>query len=675
MSLALSLDLPTKALLSDLSWCLSQAKPSVVRPISQWVEEELVLPTGPFAGERYKHSRHPVSAPWFGALDSGNWSRCAATGPQQNGKSVMCFSSPLLYHLFEMQETVVVGIPSMKLANDKWSQDFKPLIEASNYRDLMPLRGEGSKGGTVKSSVTFRNGATLRFMSGGGDDKTRSSFTTRVVAITETDGMDSPGETSREADKIEQIEGRTRAFGRTGRRIYLECTVSIEEGRIWQELKNGTDSRLVRPCPHCKEWVSPEREHLVGWQDAESEDEAAELAHWVCPACGEEWTQADRETAAKRIQIIHRGQEVTPAGKVVGPLPKTKTLGFRWSAIDNPFTTAADIGAEEWRAARAPNRENSEKKLRQWVWCLPYESPDIDLTPLDAETVRNRRATLKRGVVPANCLGVAVGVDTNKRHLHWEAKAIAPDGRIHVIEYGEQKVDSKGLGILKGLLQAFRTLYAYFEAGWQTEDNKTIRPSQVWIDSGWFEHTDAVYALCAEANKGLPPGSERYRPTKGYGENQQKIGPYRAPTGKAEDVKYLGREYHISEVRRKKKKLAGILLVHMNADYWKSEFHQRLSMGAEEPGAIVLFDSPQPMEHDKYSRHITAEKQIEKFITGRGSVITWQRTERDNHFLDAGYSATAACDFILAMRAKKKADGEKPAGGWFASQKQKRRAA
>jgi phage terminase large subunit GpA-like protein len=162
----------------------------------------------------------------------------------------------------------------MAMAKDKWKEDFLPVIDASVYRELLPTSGEGSRGGDVKQAIKFRNGATMRFMTAGGNDKKLAAYTSRVVAITEADGMDEAGETSREADKIEQIEARTRAFGRRGKRVYLECTVSIERGRIWQELKNGSDSKILRPCLHCGEYVLPEREHLKGWQQARSEEEA-----------------------------------------------------------------------------------------------------------------------------------------------------------------------------------------------------------------------------------------------------------------------------------------------------------------------------------------------------------------------------------------------------------------
>ncbi len=244
---------------TDLQWFLAEARPRRLRTMRQFAEEEIVIPDGPFVGRKFRCSRQPYTGLWFDAVDSGHWNRLVATGP-----TLSCFIIPLLYHLFELSETVICGLPDMDMAADKWREDILPVIEQSRYRELLPRRGGGSRGGRVES-IQFRNGATLKYMSGGGSDKSRAGFTSRVVVITETDGMDQPGQTSREADKITQLEARTRAYG-SRKRVYMECTVSTEQGRTWQEYTQGTQSQIVLPCPACQAWVVPEREHLTGWR-------------------------------------------------------------------------------------------------------------------------------------------------------------------------------------------------------------------------------------------------------------------------------------------------------------------------------------------------------------------------------------------------------------------------
>jgi phage terminase large subunit GpA-like protein len=333
-----------------------------------------------------------------------------------------------------------------------------------------------------------------------------------------------------------------------------------------------------------------------------------------------------------------------PDGSVIGEPPRTQTLGFRWSAIDNPFVTAGDLGAEEWLALHSRDHDNAEKKQCQFVWTLPARPPVVDLTPLDPDEVQKRTTELKKGVVPSDCIGIAIGVDTGKRVLHWEAKAIRSDGGSAVVEYGDHPVEADRHGVYQGLLLALRQLRDYFERGWTAADGRTWKPSQVWIDSGWHEHKDAVYEFCREANKGLKVGRERYRPAKGYGEGQPRVTRYTAPKQKNAEIVYIGKEYHMSWLPED-----GVILVHVNADHWKSEFHQGLAMPPEEPLAITLFEGSSQQEHFEYSQQITAEKQVEKWIEGRGNVTVWVRVHRKNHFLDAGYNALTAANFVLEM--------------------------
>ena len=657
-------ELPVSTLTESLSWCLDLARAPAVRPMGQWAEEMIRLPNGPASGERYRHHRHPVSKAFFDEVDSGRWSRIAATGPTQNGKTLMCYVIPVLHHLFEMKETVIVGLPTLEMANDKWSEDFLPVIEASEYASELPTSGEGSRGGQVKRSIRFRNGATMRFMSAGGNDKKRSAYTSRVVAITEADGMDEASSTSREADKIEQIEARTRAFGRTGKRVYLECTVSIERGRIWQEITSGSNAKLLRPCPYCGDFVAPEREHLKGWQDAETSEQAAKASFFVCPSCDEPWSEEDRRKAALSIVICHAGQSVDIYGNRTGDYPETQTFGFRWSAIDNPFVSIGDLGAEEWLASKARDHENAEKKMRQFIWAMPYDPPDIELTPLDAATLEKRSSELRKGIVPDDTKAITVGIDTGKRMLHWTAVASGESGS-RVIEYGKQPVASDKLGVKQALIVALNELAKYFSGGWQSESGQAFAASQVWIDSGWHEHTDGVYQFCSEANRsmGLAIGSEVYRPTKGYGEGQRRMTRYIAPDAKRKGVMYLGSEFHIAKVKRNGRTIPGVMLVHMNSDHWKSELHQRLLMPADEALALTIYQAASFAEHTEFCKHLTAEKQVEKYIESRGEVIIWERVDRNNHWLDATYAAVCAGEAMLIHAQRKTASasqGRKP---------------
>jgi phage terminase large subunit GpA-like protein len=615
------------ALRHELAWFFRQARPRRVRSMRQFAEDEIVIPEGPFAGRRFRCSRQPYTALWFNAVDSGLWCRHVATGPTQSGKTLACFIIPLLYHLFEIGETVICGLPDMDMAADKWREDILPVIERSAYRDLLPVRGGGSRGGRVES-MQFRHGPTLKFMSGGGGDKSRAGFSSRAVMITETDGMDQPGRTSRESDKVSQLEARTRAYG-SRKRIFMECTVSTEEGRTWAEYQQGTRSRIVLPCPHCAAWVTPEREHLVGWTDAASQQAAKQAATFICPECQAPWSEDQRRTANLGARLLHEGQSIDEAGVVSGPVPPTDTLGFRWSAVNNLFLSAGELAADEWRARRSPDEENAEKEMRQFVWCIPVAPTKWQETSLEARELAGRVGSWDQGIVPTDCFKLTAAIDLGKYLSHWIVVAWSSRATGHVVDYGRIEVATSDLGVEPATLVALRNFRDMVTAGWPISEpeGKPRIPERVWIDAGYM--TDVVYAFCRET--GLP-----FMPAVGRGAAQQYPQRYNRPTSTGSIVKAVGQGFHISYLKPERLKL-----VEVDADYWKTWVHQRLATPLDSPGAMTFFRAP-PQEHFALAKHLSAETKTEEFIAGRGVVTRWQRIRRNNHWLDALYNACAA---------------------------------
>lgn len=608
-----------------LDWFSESSEAPRVRSLAEFTEGEIILPEGPFRGRKFRPDRQPYGRLLFSEIDSGNWRRFVITGPTQSGKTLHAYIAPIMYHLFEVGETVIAGVPSMEIGGDKWEKDLLPAIESSRFKDLLPTRGSGSRGASKVESVRFKNGATLRFMSGGGGDKKRAGYTSRVVVITETDGMDEPGHQSREADKITQLEARTRAYGSRAR-IYMECTVSIEKGRTWQEYTKGTESVIKVKCRSCGEWVAPEREHLVGWQDAESKVEAIESARFVCPACAVIWSEADRQWLNLNARLVHRGQEVNPDGVVVGDAPQTDTLGFRWNAFNNLFLTAGDIGADEWKASKSENPDNEEKMMRQFVWALPVEPEVRETVPLEQDAITRMKGTTKRGEVPEGTILITVGSDIGKYVGYYLAIAWGANAVGTIIDYAAFDIASRDLTPPVAILAALRKKRDEFEEGWNGRS-----PDAVWVDSGY--EPDAVYAFTKESGT-------KYRPTKGHGVAQERSTPYSEPRKLSRETPKIGEGWYVAYQAAEK-----VWLIHLNSDHWKSRAHEFLISPAGQPGSLVLYDAP-PQEHLTLARHLTAERKVEEFIPGKGTVERWVRDRRQNHYLDCLMQACAAADHL-----------------------------
>ena len=607
----------------------------------QFAEDEIVIPDGLYEGERFKTSTQPFMGLWLDAVDSGLWPETNTTGPSQTGKTLLACGIPLNYHLFEIGETVGFAVPDMDMAGDKWEQDLLPMIQAApRFAQLLPTTGEGSRGGKVKNAVTFRNGATLKFFTAGAggvaSDKSRAGFTCRVMIITEKTAFATSGESSEEANKLRQLRARTLHYGRLAR-IYGESTVTTELDPVWIDYKQGTASQIVGKCPHCGQYVAPEREHLSGWQGAQSVIEARANAFFACPLCGEQISEAQRRVMNERAVLVHRGQTIDPDGLITGESPETDTLGFRWSAFNNLFRTAGDIGADEWNAARAVDEDDAQREMHQFIWCLPYQSQVQEVASLSPQGLTTRQGKTTKGLVPAACLLLTVGCDVGKWKSWWKAVAWLADGSSIVVDYGQFDMASEQLGEETAILKMLRELRTICERGWTWEGKGTARPADLAsIDSAYKQTVVFQFVRECQADTNT---RDRYWPVRGFGEGQLAGGSYHAPKKTGNQTRLVGDHYHVTAFPAER-----VHVIEFDADYWKTWFHERLSCAAEQPGAMVLF-SALPKDHQQITRHWTAERQTIEFVPDKGEVIRWKVVRRGNHWLDTGVGASVVGHF------------------------------
>jgi phage terminase large subunit GpA-like protein len=448
---------------------------------------------------------------------------------------------------------------------------------------------------------------------------------------TEVDGYDEAGEASREADKLTQMEARLKAYGSEARE-YLECTVSIEQGRIWQEYWNGSRSRIALPCPHCGEGVTPEREHLRGWEDAEHEVEAEARSAWHCPECGKAWSEDERAEANRRGVLVHRGQTVRKARRglvVEGDLPPTRTLGFRWSAVNNLFRSAGVTGLDCWKAERNEDADNAERYLCQFVFATPYIPPIEDTTPLDPHVLQRRMNEWPRGLCPHDTTHIAMGIDVGKYQLHWAVPCWRAGRLGHLMDYGSTSVPSHDMDEDLAILTALRELAVSIREGWAMESAaKPLRPQIVLIDAGY--KPEVVYQFCREAGK-------PFYPSRGHStlKRWKTMGAYAEPKDRNKTTKHVGDAYHLVQMKQK-----GVTLWHVNADHWKTWVHRRLRTPKGDVGSLGFFSVKERYYHMDLVKSLTAEKQVEEFVPGKGTIIRWEVVRRNkSHWLDAlGYA-------------------------------------
>lgn len=608
----------TATLLEDF---VAEALPAHRRTHLEFAEQEVILPNGPRKGMQFSADFMAFSREVLGEFSANRYQDYYGSGPAQAGKTLIFFVIPSLYHLFEVEEDVILGAPVVEMAQSAYVERLLPAIEKSRFARLLPRTGGGSRGGKALA-VRFGNGALLRFMGAGGGDQQRSSYTARVVIGTELDKMDSAGMTSREADPVSQLKARSAAFGAAAR-FYGECTMSTKRGRIYREVvENGTDSRVLLPCPSCGVWVWPERSGLIGWQEAPDVLAARAGVRFKCPACSAVWAEIDRQKALRNPRVAAKGQTVTAAGVVEGPLPPTLTYGFRWNAMASPLVTMADVAADEWKAEQS-GLQADQKALAQFRWAEAWEGEIVDLSRTEVGTVLQKIAGHARGDVPPGIAKLTLGIDVGSYVIWWTLVAWRDDAQGHVVDFGGLTVpDGKvNPAAVLASLRAFRE--NVIVPGWGGR-----QPDRILIDSGYEK--DVVYQFVKESGEG------RYLACKGFG-TSSRHGGWRNPTAaEATDTRSVGDEYFVTL------QPAGVKLVNVHSDHWKSLVHAGFGAAPGAPGSLTIWHGPKTdPDLRTFARMIVAEQPEYKASEGKEQRIVWVVKSRSNHYLDA--TAYARC--------------------------------
>lgn len=642
-------------LLSILAEMREIIAPRTRRGLRQFAEEEIVIPDGPYAGTRFSPDRQPAHRLILDAVDGGSpdgspWADVCVLGPTQSGKTLVGFVIPTLHALFELREPrVIVAVPSGNMGSNKWSADLRPVIERSRFATQLPASGAGSRGGNpIERSGEMRmaNGCALEVMTGGGGDKSRAGSTARAVFMTEADAFGVTSEHSKEADKFTQLRGRTNAFDDRAFMQY-ECTVSIEAGIVWRTWTddNSTGSRIAQRCPHCGAYVTPEREHLVGWKDQPTRRDAERSAAWCCPACGGLWTEADRRAALEAGVLVHRGQSVNPDGTPEGEPPDTRVLAIRYTSADNLFVSPGTIGGEEWMLERSRAEGTPEEvtersvNLKQQRHVLPRTAEDLYGSDLTAKDVTRRVLPgSKRGVVPADTLHLGLGIDVGRWTCYGVVIAARANRTAHVVAYDARNLAESSMSVGDAIRANILDLFDQFD-GLPGADGSTWTPDVALVDVGDGNTDDDVFAA-------LNHVSGRFGGTDVYGAKGFAATQYQRPRGVGKSVKRIGHGHHVVGYRRAARPgspWAG-RVVHHDTDAGKVQMQQGLAQPDHTPGAVTLYDHPNTArEHRQFSEHMLAERQSEEFTPGRGLVVRMVRVRRHNHHLDAARVALLAC--------------------------------
>lgn len=614
-----------------------------------------MLPQGPNKGENWRRHFQPFAYWILHLMDSLGFRKYRIVGCVQSGKTFTCDIITALWHLFDREESVVFGIPQMENAEQVWIQKFKPVFDASPWlKHFLPKKGGGSKGG-FSELIEFTNGTFLTFMGGLGGDGRRSGVTADVAIKTEVDRYDTPTESSRETSAPEQMDARTESLDDQGF-SYEECTVTEEDGRIWTEVNEGTFTHLWKQCVGCRQPVFPDRDDLVGIDDAPDVIAAGENGRFRCRHCGMLWGESERRQMNRWDGLIpvHRGQQAIlssdGAALLEGDLPRTDKFSIRWNAFDNMFWKIKSIAMAEWRALYSKKPEEMDVKREQFAWARPRKPRVSMIVPLTMADIYNRATQNGKGIVPPFTKWLSRGVDLRGPELHFVLRAWCTEDEnkwwAPMVDLGIIPIRVRELGQSEAIIEALSTLRDQKKIYYSTE-GKPYPVNFTLVDRSWMK--DVVMAFMLDCRERGEPGwmafmgrGQSEPPGKGSYVEPKKVDPVKGP------VVWKGEQCHVSiDPELDLEYCTG------NSDHWKSFVRNGYAMPPDQNGALVGFASTTADEKKlqrEHAKQLLVERMIRRRVAGRGLVDCWfNDSDAHNHYGDCDYEQAVGAN-ILGVR-------------------------
>lgn len=398
--------------------------------------------------------------------------------------------------------------------------------------------------------------------------------------------------------------------------------------KLWQE---GSRHEWAWPCAHCREYYIP-RFKLLVWPKDATPTQAYQDASVVCPHCGTETADADKEWMNDHAVFVAPGQRPEACGdddvcativdgEVVAEVPygdflepqnaPYDTLSFWASGLCSNWRTFGHRARGFLRALESgePGRVQAARNTGFGELYRPRTS-----TP-DWQVVANLREPYHFDDLPEWAQVLTCSVDVQARMLIYSVRAWGAAGRNAQIRHGEIHGATK-------FDEPWEKLGELLERRWED-----LMITRMLVDSGFNPSkslsgsvddekipTNKVYEFCRR-HRG------RAMAVKAHDTLTKPIRPAQI------DINVGGRILK-----------NGLTLWHVDSDFFKSEVYDWIELDPADPGRFRLSEDTT----DDYCMQLVAEARTVK-PSGK---VEWVKIRKDNHYLDCEMMNAAAAHLL-----------------------------
>lgn len=454
---------------------------------SEWVEQYLKFPDGPYTGQPMKLFEFQK-----GMIDviKENKRKIVFETSAQIGKTTIL--NGILFYKSATDPGNAGVLQSTGKETTQWlSGKIRPMIDESEEMQRIVTDKNDRNAVNNTSQIQLRAGGFWYFMSLNSPSHLRGK-TLPLMLLDEVDAVETDTE---EGNPIIIAEQRATTFGDDAR-VFISSTPTSKYGAIHTQYEASDRRKYHVPCPSCG------HSHELTWEnikfdwvkiDGKSLPDP-DSAYLECPECQYQFSEGDRARAIKQ-------------GQWVITQPDSAIAGFHVSRLYSPMSSIKSV-VEDYKQAW---QTFSLSTFYNTVLGLPFDDLNEDI---ETSKLENLKTDVGIGNIPEDTLFLTAGVDQQQDRLevtlmgHTENTLYILDHRSFMTMNAEV-VESP----------AYKELLAYLKGVFKTPSGRKVPMAWANVDSSNGRATKTIYRFCSQwtnlkAIKGSSSVDASYVPTK-----------------------------------------------------------------------------------------------------------------------------------------------------------------
>lgn len=560
--------------------------------ICEWSEKNMVLPEGSNAAGKFKVSGMPHQQGIMEAITNPAVTNVTVMSSAQVGKTTILLCG-IGYYIDHEPATQLVILPTLTLG-----EKFSKTRLAKMIKDVKSLRGKVAPPKVKDSGNTilfkeFPGGHII--VAGANSPASLSSMPIRIVWMDEVDRY--PDSAGSEGDPVELAEARATSYWN---KKYIKTSTPTIAGhsKIEDSYKDGTQEEWCVQCPCCGTWQPYEWKRIT-----------FEPIGMMCVECKEVveeqyWKESDHKWIAAHPERISR-------------------RSFHLNALANPMVMWSDL-IDRWKKANERLKKyHDTEKLKTFINTVLgecWEETDIGEDKVTDEGLK-KRAEFYPAELPDGVLMLTAAVDVQDDRFELEVKGWAREYE----NWGIYKTEIYGNLEKQDI---WNELEEYLNTTFSFSSGTKLNIAATAIDTGGH-HTNATYKWVKAMNK---KGKTVYG-IKGYAGKPGIPLIYKRTPVVIKEKTSSGKEIIVDSMP----------LYILGVDSGKDDILHWLSIN-EVGERYCHFPANEGRGYDyAYYKGLTAEKKIEKMVSGKLKTVWVKKSGVRNEPLDLFNYNYAAC--------------------------------